>query len=320
MAATPSVSVILLIGRRRKRSARALNSVLQQEGTERAEVLLVDTAPQEPALSGSDHAQVKLIQVQERGTYGAMRGDAVRLARAPIVVFVEDHCVVCPGWLMAIEAAFEGPWAAVGPRILNANAGIGVSNAIHFINYGHWTEGSGRGPVGLIAGHNSAYRRDVLIGLGSDLDSLLLSDTLLQWRLAKQGHQFFYEPAAYIGHLYPTSLAIALRDVFFYHRCFGALRVQFDGWPASKRAAHTLLWPAIPLVRVVRISAFVARKRSYAFPELIRNLHWLGILTAGLAAGQALGVARGMGNAADMFTEYELDEHRAEGADPFGCE
>ncbi|MFV2044739.1 MAG: glycosyltransferase, partial [Anaerolineales bacterium] len=224
MAITPTISVILLVGRRRKRSARALNSVLQQEGAEMAEVLLVDTAPEEPALIGSDHACVQLEQVYERGTYGAMRADAVRRARAPIVVFIEDHCVACPGWFRAIEAAFEDPWAAVGPRMLNANAGIGVSDAIHFINYGLWTDGSGRGPVGLIAGHNSAYRREVLLGLGSELDSLLLSDTLLQWRLAKHGHQFLYEPAACIGHLYPTSLAIALRDVFFFHRCFGALR------------------------------------------------------------------------------------------------
>jgi hypothetical protein len=131
------VSAILLVGDLRARSADALRSVLDQEGLEQAEVILVDAGlgRHEP-LPGSEHPQVRTIQPPPEATFGAMRALGVRGAHGRFVAFLEDHVVAKPGWLMAIIRTFEGPWAAVGAEVENANLEVGLSPVIGLINYG----------------------------------------------------------------------------------------------------------------------------------------------------------------------------------------
>ncbi|MFN2433451.1 MAG: hypothetical protein ABR599_11675 [Gemmatimonadota bacterium] len=112
------------------------------------------------------------------------RDRRARAASAPVVAFGEDHSFPEPGWAEALLQAHRGPWAAVGPSIVNANPATAVSWATLLTSFGRWLELDASGPADAIAWHNSAYKREVLLGLGDELEPLLEVEGLLQAELA----------------------------------------------------------------------------------------------------------------------------------------
>ena len=137
---TPSVSVVIVPGNQRERAARSLASVLDQDGIERAEVVLLDAANDgSPPLPRSDEAPVRVFARPERGTYGELRAEGARLARAPIVAFLEEHAIGLPGWLAAIEESLaSGEYSGAGGEVHPLNPGVGISDAVALMNYARW--------------------------------------------------------------------------------------------------------------------------------------------------------------------------------------
>ena len=82
------------------------------------------------------------VQMVPRPSWTTMtdaRAAGVLHARAPLVVFCEDHCYPVDGWAEALVAAHQAPWAAVGPAILNANpVDAGQLGEPLGIEYGPW--------------------------------------------------------------------------------------------------------------------------------------------------------------------------------------
>ena len=91
------------------------------------------------------------------------RARGVRAARAPIVAFTEDHSFPQPGWAAALVAAFTGGVSVVGPMVENANPGSAVSWANFLLEYGEWMPPGRPHGHAHLPGHNSAYRRAVLL-------------------------------------------------------------------------------------------------------------------------------------------------------------
>jgi hypothetical protein len=83
------------------------------------------------------------------------------------------------GTLLAGHA--EGTWAAVGPVVCNANPATAVSWANMLLEYAPWTESAERGPVAHLPGHNSSYRRDLLLAYSENLELLMESESILHW-------------------------------------------------------------------------------------------------------------------------------------------
>jgi glycosyltransferase involved in cell wall biosynthesis len=303
----PRVSVILLVGNRRERSARALRSVLNQKGLEEAEVLLIDAgAAGISPLEGSDHPKVRIIRPESNGTFGSLRAMGVRAARGEMIAFIEDHVLAKAGWLRGLIAAFDGPWAAVGAEVHNANSAVGISSAIALMNYGPWIPPLERGEAEMLAGNNTAYRRPVLLQYDSQLDELLLSDTVLQWRLVADGHRLFAEPDMAIEHLNPTTIRTCSKAEFFYHWCFAAARANTFGWTRGAKARYVLLSPLIPWLRFARLFALLRRKRPHG--SSVSFTGWLAIMLLLHAAvlGQAMGLVFGLSDADRRFTQFEL--------------
>ena len=137
---TPSVSVVIVPGNQRERATRSLASVLDQEGIERAEVVLLDAANDgSPPLPRSDEAGVRVFARPQRGTYGELRAEGTRLARAPIVAFLEEHAIGLPGWLAAIEESLAtGEYCGASGEVHPLNPGSGISDAVALMNYARW--------------------------------------------------------------------------------------------------------------------------------------------------------------------------------------
>jgi hypothetical protein len=306
------VSVVLLVGELRKRSADALRSVLAQDGLGEAEVILVDAglATHGP-LEGSEHEAVRTVQPPPQATFGQMRGLGARAARGPIVAFLEDHVVAKPGWLKAIAAAFQGPWAAVGAEVENANPSVGISRVINVINYARWSPPMDRGESDMLAGNNIAYRRAALLNHQDHLDELLLCDTVMQWRLAADGGRLFAEPSVAIRHLNPTSFWTCTQSEFLYHWCFAAMRARHFGWSVWQRLRYTVLSPAVPWLRFFRALRLARHKHSESVGVTLRGAILVLWLFHAAALGQVLGLTCGPGGADRRFTYFELNVPRA---------
>jgi predicted dehydrogenase len=307
---SPEASVVLVVGDQRRRAAMALETVLQQDGIDRVEVLLVDVgAMKHPPLHGSSHPRVQAVRIGGHPSYGQVRAEAVHRASGEVIVFLEEHTRASPGWLRALLDSFStGPWVAVGPRVVSGNPGIGFSDPMGLINYGDWTGPQTARETDMLPGNNSAYRRRALIELGPELGPLLLADTVLQWRLAEDGGRLFLEPKAVLAHRYPTTLWSAAKGEYLYHVGFAGVRAESFGWPWSLRlgyAAGSLFIPWIRLARMLR-----ARPDSQNREVLRRNI--LGVLSLLYAAvlGQAAGALFGSRAAEIRFTDYELNEPR----------
>jgi GT2 family glycosyltransferase len=311
----PELSVIVVVGCRRARAAGCLGSLLAQDAVDRMEVLLVDCGGDEAApVEGSDHPAVRVIPMAPGSFFARTRAEGVRQARAPVVAFLEEHARALPGWAAALIAAHRGPWAGVGAEAHCANPGIGRSDVIALLSYGYWYPPLARGEVELLPGHNASFKRDALLALGPELERLLTCDLVLHGALRARGGRLAMEPAARFAHLSERGLRSFGRGVFLWYRCYGHLRAREGRWPWWRRLAYLALAPAIPFRFLLRYARFLRRTRPHQVGLLLRNAHFvLATHTCG-AAGQALGLLLGPGDAEARFSRYELEAERPEAA------
>lgn len=312
----PRVSVVLVVGDRRKRSANALASVLAQKGIEFAEVLLIDAGPPgSPRLPGSEDDRVFVHRMSIAEGFGALKAAGAHRARAPIVAFVEDHVELRPGWLEAILELEDEPWSALGAEVHNANPGVGLGDVLGWINYGLWSPPMAPGEMDMLAGNNTIYRRQVLTAQGDQLEELLTSDSVLQMKLGRQGHRLLAYPAVSILHRNPTTLWNGVKAEFLYHWCFGAVRAQIMSWPSPKRIAYLLGSPLIPWLRLLRFHRLVRGRDQRPFRRYLVTMLVAVILLHASVVAQAGGLVFGIGRMESLFTEFELNGRRPRAAE-----
>lgn len=302
----PDLTAVLIAGANRTRALKALRSILHQNIIDQMEVLVVDYVPPGTApMEGCDHPSVRVLQIPPPALFGELRAAAVREARAPIVAFLEEHCLALTGWAEALLKAHEEPWAAVGGEVYNANAGAGFSNITHLSSYTDWLPGGERREMGMLPGHNTSYKREILLRYDANLADLLMSETNLQWRLTQDGYRLLFDPAVQFAHnneSRPKSWLV----YYYWSRYLGATRVKEFNWPQWKRLAYAVLSPLSPWIRTARLLVKLVRKH----PDRLWTFFWnLPLMLIGLhfaVAGQVVGVLFGGGGIASQFTEYEL--------------
>ena len=250
---------------------------------------------------------VRVLEAGPLREMGPVRARAVREAAASVVAFGEDHCFPYPDWAAALVAAHEGPHAAVGPAVHNANPDSSISWADLLIEYGRWVAPGRRRDVEMLPGHNSSYKRDVLLEYGPQLDGLMEAETVLFWDLRRRGHTLLHEPAARVAHTNFSALRPYLSVQWHLGRAFGGKRAE--PWSAARRAAYALAAPAIPFIRLGHILRSAIDNRVP-----LRTLVWIApAMFAGLAVdcvAQATGAALGAGESTVRLTAYEF--HRGE--------
>lgn len=236
------------------------------------------------------------------------RAAGVRRATAPVVALGETHSYPEPEWAAAHLAAHGEPCAAVGARMRNANPESVLSWANLFVDFAPWVERAERGPMTALPGHNTSYKREVLLARGERLAAALASETLLDEELRAEGHELLFEPAAATRHL---NLATPFWFVerFDHDRLWAALRGSDWSWP--RRALYVVGAPLIPCVRFARI--YPDLRRAGRGGDLLLAAAVLLGLAAG-AAGEAVGYAsRRDGGSARRMQEVELHRRRFAG-------
>lgn len=308
------LTVVLAVGARRDRAVGCLASILAQEPIDRLEVLLFELGPEGVApLPGSDHPSVRVLRRPPDTLYSAAKAEGVRVASAPVVAFIEEHVRAHPGWAAALIEAHRGPWAGVGPEVHNGNPRVALSRTIQLINYHSWMPPAPRAEFGMLPGHNSSFKRDVLLSYGDGLQDLLRAEVVLHLRLHRDGHRLLLEPAARIEHINESTIGSAMRGRFLWNRIYAPQRARSFGWSRTRRLLYVVGMPLVPLYSLARLFLFLARRRPALLARAVAGSPALFVAQLAAGAGQSLGLLFGTGDAEARFSHFEMNEYRALG-------
>jgi hypothetical protein len=249
-----------------------------------------------------EFANCAVVELPAVRSIGSANAAGVRRARSPIVVLAEDHCFPDADWAEQLVLAHRGQCVAVGPAVRNANPSTVVSWADLFIGYGPWLEPVAAGPVDFLPGHNTSYKRDVLLAYGERLDSLMEAETLLHWDLRRAGHALHLAPAARVAHTNFSLWSSWIPVQYLAGRSFAGARAV--GMSGARRAIYVVAAPLIPFVRLARLTKHAMRGPSLrahfarALPALVT-----GLLLDG--AGQMMGYLLGSGTSHQRLARFE---------------
>jgi predicted dehydrogenase len=306
-AVSPAMSVILATPSPAGTIAATLNALRAQTIRGRLELVIVveskDNLGLNPRAVAGFH-DVRIVEVGVMRSIAHADAEGVRAASAPIIAFAEDHAFPELTWAEELLAAHRGPWAAVGPLILNANPDTAVSCADLLLGYGPWLDPGLCGERSHLPGHNSSYKRAALLEYGDNLEEMLKGETLLQWDMRSKGLRLWQSREARTRHTNFSLVAPFAEASFCNGRAFAAARAM--PWSMGRRAIFAMASPLIPAVRffkIIRDAKGLPAVRDIlrrALPALA-----LGLFLDGL--GQMLGYASGPGDSAGRLKKVEFN-------------
>jgi hypothetical protein len=301
---SPAMSVIVTTPDSYETIRKLIGCLREQSGREALELVIV--APSAGAVRAGiddlgDFCCWRVVELDPFRTVAQAKAAGIRHATAPVVVLTEDHSLPDPAWAQALIDAHRQNWAAVGPAMNNGNPETLISWADFIIGYGPWFDPPAAGERDDLPGHNTSYKRDLLLNYGSRLESLLGAETTLHEELRAQQHRLYLEPAAKTFHANFTQLSRWAPYLCYSGRLFAAERAR--GWPFLRRAAYSGAAFLIPFVRLRRLLPGIRRSCSDRLPWLIAPLFFA--LTVD-AIGQWLGYTFGEGLAAEKVAWLEF--------------
>jgi hypothetical protein len=163
------------------------------------------------------------------------------------------------------------------------------------------------GVVDFLPGHNSSYKRSILLDYGPELEAMLDSESVLHWDLQAKGYQLYLEPAAKISHLNFGLLSSWILAQFHNGRLFAAARAR--RWSPLQRLFYTGGAPLIPVVRFRRILQQLRRSdRRRDLPPGVLPTLVLGLFVS--AVGEMMGYALGAGDAKQKLSNFEFHRYQ----------
>jgi len=233
------------------------------------------------------------------------RAAGVRAATAPIIFIGETHSFPHPGFIEAIITAHEGPWDVVVPGLHNANPDMPGSWGSFMLDYGYWMSGLPAAEIASGPTWNASYKREILLELGSALDSALSSGDELPMTLRARNRRFYFEPAAGVSHVNLESRKW-VDERYLSGFVVGANRAR--RWSLPRRIAYFLGSPLIPVVLLYRtVPSMRHLYRSRTLPQGSA----LAIVTGTIirTVGEAVGYLRGLSAPVEArMEEYELNK------------
>ena len=234
-------------------------------------------------------------------------------ATAAFVAFTEDHAFPDQLWAEEIVAAFESSEhvLAAAPWLLNPNPDSAVSRAQFSLTHGFVERG------GLAARfedrrhlpwHATAYRTAMLRAeIAAGPADLFRVEGFLQERL-RHIHprgRLVRCTRTRTSHVNMSRLGPALRLAFHGGRMFAAVRAERRGWGPATRAARSLAFPMVAVLKMLRAAPVLWDRSSWL--RTVAHVPVALMLAFVHAAGEAVGACYGMGTAAREYARLEYD-------------
>lgn len=250
----PLLSVVV-VTRDTARTLRPIVAALRAQ-TIATSIELIVVAPDEGAgaLPESDRGAFHSVRVVAAGpitSRGRASANGVLLAGAPVVALTENHCFPARDWAARTLECHRGPWAGVGPAVVNANPDSPISQALHAFGYGAFPRSGAPGVVAELPLHNSSFRKDVLSTSLTDLQWLLGDERNLHRQLRAQGHELYFDPRPLKRHINEATWWLLTGLSYASGRRYGGTRSR--DWPLWRRVAYALGTPllSVPIARNV---------------------------------------------------------------------
>lgn len=300
------ISVVVATGDRHHRTLECIAGIFAQSGVEKCEVILVDGSPGDHSNLYSHFPHMRYVHIDDRSSITAQRLEGLRLARAPIVAFLEDHVVPHAGWLDAVSGAFaRSDKIAVVNYCVVRNPGVGyVNRALQMTQYGHWMKPVRGGPIRYACYQNLAYRRNLLQRLTEKNFELFECEFLLHRRLLQEGWCIWLAADAVIDHENYDSLVAACKGYGALKQIIGAGRAAVNVWPRWKRWIWAAGMTLSPLVLIGRLARSIA-PRPPLWGEFLLALPVMAVTQAWGAFYEARGYLRGFEQSRERFLEFE---------------
>jgi GT2 family glycosyltransferase len=303
---SPAMSVVITTPDCYQTIRKTMSYLRSQTARSTLEIIIVAPSRAELRLNESEMSDFGSYAVVEAGpveSIGRCNALGIRRAAAPIVALAEDHCFPDSDWAESLIAAHRGPWAVVGPAFRNANPETAISWADLFIGYGPFLWPTPSREVDFLPGHNSCYKRDVLLGYGDRLESMMESETVLHWDLRANGHRLYLESAARVAHMNFSLWLSWIPAQFLNGRLFAGARAREMSHP--RRLAYAAGSPLIPLIRLIRIAR--AARSSQLLPRFFQGLPALIVGLAVDGVAQFVGYLLGAGDTLNQIGKFEFN-------------
>ena len=310
MNAVPDLSVVMIAGAQRARAQRTADAIAAQATDASIELVVVDVAPEPAPLRLPESIRSRCIEASGSAAWGALRAAGARVAAAPVVAFLEDHCLPQAGWAAALIEAHREGWAAVGYAFMPANPGRWRSRATLIAEYGFWADPVNGGRATILPGNNISYQRALLLSLDNELDAVLGVDDNLHRRFAARGLESGIATQARVAHQELVGIGTTAKANFDYGRVLASARRIDEGWSLERRLLYAAAAPlGAPALRAVRLLGSL-RGRQPLWAQVVAAGPAIAAIWMANAIGQAAGSLFGPGRAARRLVDWELTAER----------
>jgi len=304
-SAEPALSAIVVVPDTYDTVRCTMNHLQVQTAAGQIEIVFVVPSQQQLKLDKSElrcfHSwQVVEVSAVTSIAHGFVAG--IRSAHAPIVALTEDHSFPAASWAELLIAAHQQSWAAIGPSMRNGNPNTMLSWADFYQAYGEWSQPISSGVVRHLPGHNSSYKRDILLDYGNQLENLMQAESVLHRHLKARGCKLLLEARVCTTHINFDSWSLWIPEQYYAGRQFAATWALPWSWP--RRLLFTAASPLIPWVRLWRVQKCVRRGKSLSFLFRLLPVLMVGLLVQGF--GQTVGFAAGYGDSTQKVAKYEF--------------
>ena len=300
MSEHPDISVVVASAADGDFLIRCLESLVDQEGEQNAEIIVMDRCgPERRAEVAERFPSVKVLAYpgEDRPSVPQLRACGVDDCTAPVVAVIEEHCVAPGDWLATILAHFSDGDDAIGGPILDADFDRIRDWVVYFSEYHNDMPPWEPGPMTWLNDANAAYRRETLLKHRATLGDSYWAISLHP-ALADSGASMRAVPEMGLAHTGPFDYGYYLRQRYLLSRVWGGTQRHLVSVPV--RLAHILAAPIFPFFLLARIARRVfATKSSRLRSKFFKALPLLFPVVICFTWGEWLGYTIGPGRAAE---------------------
>jgi hypothetical protein len=260
--------------------------------------------PYHPLTRGIDEvkrrfAKIRFIEIGDiagvsdekpgREHHDILRARGLAAARGEIVALLEDHGRADPHFSRRVVEAHRSGRAAVGGAMDN-EVDRALNWAVYFCDFGRYQNPVHAGEAATVSDANVSYDRSALSRVVSVWRDAF-REPAVNAALTDSGVKLYLDPGVIVSqNRGELSLGTALRERFVWARSYAVERSR--GATLSRRFVYAAMSPALPVILTSRMTLAAARKRT-RLRQFVRALPFTLVLTAGWAAGEAVGYLTG---------------------------
>lgn len=312
MARDPQLSMIIVTDGAYEVAARTVAYTAQQTRVADVELIVAcksksDLKPDLGVLE--KYGAYQIVEVPDGFSTGHFLAAAIRAARAPAVMYLEEHNYPPPNTAeVAIKELVVNERPTLGFGMIPSNPGT-VAWAHIYGQFATAVSPVQSGPVVRFGGHHAAYRRDLLLGFGEKLETMMNDEAVMHEHLRRHAVPLFITSEVTIPHAQISDFRTLVRQDYLAMRVFAAARVNMLEWSLARRVLYVFGSPLIPFKRTLTAIYHIFRTRR-ARELLLATVPVIFTTQIAGTFGEALGYLIGASetNRRDRF-EIELDRY-----------